>query len=61
VANGGFPSGLAIDSTNRTLYGSDFNGSRVMSAGLDGSNPTQVVGGINSPSALGFDVPNGKA
>ncbi|AKQ68286.1 NHL repeat containing protein [Myxococcus hansupus] len=60
VANGGFPSGLTIDSTNRMLYWSDFNGSRVMRVELDGGNPTQVVGGINSPSALAVDVPNGK-
>ncbi|MDY7225341.1 tandem-95 repeat protein [Hyalangium sp. s54d21] len=60
VANGGYPSGLAVDSTNRKLYWSDFNGSRVMRTELDGSNPTQVVGGINSPSAIAFDVPRGK-
>ncbi|WP_164002284.1 Ig-like domain-containing protein [Pyxidicoccus caerfyrddinensis] len=60
VANGGYPSGLAVDSTNRKLYWSDFNGERVMRAELDGSNPTQVVGGIDSPSALAFDVPSGK-
>ncbi|EPX56754.1 NHL repeat containing protein [Cystobacter fuscus DSM 2262] len=60
VANGGYPSGLAVDSTNRKLYWSDFTGQRVMRAELDGSNPTQVVGGIDSPSALAFDVPSGK-
>ncbi|PTL75569.1 Ig-like domain-containing protein [Vitiosangium sp. GDMCC 1.1324] len=60
VPNGGNPSGLAVDSTNRKLYWSDFNGSRVMRAELDGSNPTQVVGGIDSPSAIAFDVPSGK-
>ncbi|MFY0578619.1 SMP-30/gluconolactonase/LRE family protein [Cystobacter fuscus] len=60
VANGGNPSGLAVDSTNRKLYWSDFNGRRVMRAELDGSNPTQIVGGIDSPSALAFDVPSGK-
>ncbi|MDC0714179.1 Ig-like domain-containing protein [Stigmatella sp. ncwal1] len=60
VANGGFPSGLAVDSTNRKLYWSDFNGKRIMRAELDGSNPTQVVGGIDSPSAIECDVPNGK-
>ncbi|MGE6757760.1 Ig-like domain-containing protein [Corallococcus interemptor] len=61
VANGGFPSGLAVDSTNRKLYWSDFNGKRVMRAELDGSNPTQVAGAIDSPSAIAFDVPNNKA
>ena len=61
VANAGLPSGLAVDSTNRKLYWSDFNGKRVMRAELDGSNPTQVVGNIDSPSAIAFDVPNGKA
>jgi len=61
VANGGYPSGLAVDSTNRKLYWSDFNGKRVMRAELDGSNSTQVVGAIDSPSAIAFDVPNGKA
>lgn len=60
VANGGYPSGLAVDSTNRKLYWSDFNGKRIMRAELDGSNPTQIVGGIDSPSALAFDVPSGK-
>ncbi|AFE04335.1 putative lipoprotein [Corallococcus coralloides DSM 2259] len=60
VANGGFPSGLAVDSTNRMLYWSDFNGKRVMRAELDGSNPTQLVGGIDSPSALAVDAPRGK-
>ncbi|QDE85701.1 Ig-like domain-containing protein [Myxococcus xanthus] len=60
VANGGFPSGLVVDSTNRKLYWSDFNGSRVMRAELDGNNPTQVSGGIDSPSAIAVDVPNGK-
>ncbi|WNG18748.1 Ig-like domain-containing protein [Cystobacter fuscus] len=60
VANGGYPSGLAVDSTNRKLYWSDFNGKRVMRAELDGGNPTQVVGGIDSPSAIAFDVPSGK-
>lgn len=61
VGNGGFPSGLAVDSTNRKLYWSDFNGSRVMCAELDGTNPTQVVGGIGSPSAIAIDASNGKA
>ncbi|WP_225411905.1 Ig-like domain-containing protein [Stigmatella hybrida] len=60
VANGGYPSGLAVDSTNRKLYWSDFTGKRIMRAELDGSNPTQVVGDIDSPSALAFDVPSGK-
>jgi|GEM_PF-3246409 len=60
VPNGGYPSGLAVDSTNSKLYWSDFNGKRVMRAELDGSNPTQIVGGIDSPSALAFDVPSGK-
>ena len=60
VADGGYPSALAVDSTNRRLYWSDFNGERVMRAELDGSNPTQVVGGIDSPSAIAFDIPNGK-
>ncbi|MBM7116643.1 Ig-like domain-containing protein [Archangium primigenium] len=60
VANGGYPSGIAVDSTNRKLYWSDFNGKRVMRAELDGSNPTQIVGGIDSPSAIAFDVPRGK-
>ncbi|SEL11644.1 DNA-binding beta-propeller fold protein YncE [Stigmatella aurantiaca] len=60
VENGGYPSGLAVDSTNRKLYWSDFTGKRIMRAELDGSNPTQVVGGIDSPSALAFDVPSGK-
>lgn len=60
VANGGYPSGLAIDATNRRLYWSDFNGKRVMRAELDGSNPTQIVGDIDSPSALAFDGPRGK-
>ncbi|WP_375757317.1 Ig-like domain-containing protein [Corallococcus exercitus] len=41
VANGGYPSGLAVDSTNRKLYWSDFNGKRVMRVELDGSNPTR--------------------
>ncbi|MHA7628999.1 SMP-30/gluconolactonase/LRE family protein [Corallococcus sp. M7] len=61
VANGGYPSGLAVDSTNRKLYWSDFNGRRIMRAELDGSNATQIVSGIDSPSALAFDIPNGKA
>ncbi|GHG71171.1 hypothetical protein GCM10012319_16750 [Comamonas sp. KCTC 72670] len=60
VENGGFPSGLAVDSTNGRVYWSDFNGSRVMRAELDGSNPVQVVGGVNSPSAIAFDIPNEK-
>ena len=60
VANGGFPSGLAVDPTNRKLYWSDFNGKQIMRAELDGSNPTRVVGGIDSPSALALDLPNGK-
>ncbi|WP_233278331.1 Ig-like domain-containing protein [Myxococcus stipitatus] len=60
VANGGFPSGLAVDATNRKLYWSDFNGKRVMRAELDGSNPTQVIGGIDSPSALAVDASRGK-
>jgi sugar lactone lactonase YvrE len=60
VANGGYPSGLAVDSTNRKLYWSDFNGKQVMRAELDGSNPTRVVAGIDSPSAIAFDVPSGK-
>ncbi|MCY1080691.1 Ig-like domain-containing protein [Archangium lansingense] len=60
VANGGYPSGLAVDSTNRKLYWSDFTGKRVMRAELDGSNPTEVLGGIDSPSSIAFDVPSGK-
>ena len=60
VPNGGYPSGLAVDSTNRKLYWSDFNGKRVMRVELDGSNPTEVLSGIDSPSALAFDVPRGK-
>jgi VCBS repeat-containing protein len=60
VPNGGYPSGLAVDSTNRKLYWSDFNGKRVMRVELDGSNPTEVRGGIDSPSALAFDIPRGK-
>ncbi|XXF80195.1 Ig-like domain-containing protein [Myxococcaceae bacterium GXIMD 01537] len=60
VANAGFPAGLAVDSTNRKLYWSDFNGKRIMRAELDGSNPTQVLGSIDSPSGLAFDVPSGK-
>lgn len=61
VANGGYPSGLAVDSTNRKLYWTDFTGKRVMRVELDGSNPTQVVGSLDSPSAIAFDVPRGKA
>ncbi|MFE8597270.1 Ig-like domain-containing protein [Archangium violaceum] len=61
VANGGLPSGLAVDSTNRKLYWSDFNEKRIMRSELDGSNPTQIAGGIDSPSALALDVPSGKA
>ncbi|WP_375771230.1 Ig-like domain-containing protein [Archangium gephyra] len=60
VANGGNPSGLAVDSTNRMLYWSDFNGDRVMRAELDGSNPTQVLSSIDSPAGIALDVPNGK-
>ena len=61
VASAGYPSGLAVDSTNRKLYWSDFNGKRVMRAELDGGNPTQVIGGIDSPSALAIDASRGKA
>lgn len=60
VANGGNPNGLAVDSTNRMLYWSDFNGSKIMRAELDGSNPTQLVGSIDSPSGIALDVPSGK-
>jgi DNA-binding beta-propeller fold protein YncE len=60
VANGGYPSGLAVDSTNRKLYWSDFNGKQVMRAELDGSNPTQILSSIDSPSGIALDVPNGK-
>jgi DNA-binding beta-propeller fold protein YncE len=60
VADGGYISALAVDSTHRKVYWSDFNGNRVMRADLDGSNPTQVLSGIDSPSGIGLDVPNGK-
>ncbi|WP_342373767.1 Ig-like domain-containing protein [Myxococcus stipitatus] len=60
VPNGGFPSGLTVDATNRKLYWSDFNGRRVMRADLDGSNPSQVLGSIDSPSALAVDAAQGK-
>lgn len=60
VANGGFPSGLAVDATNRKLYWSDFNGSRVRRSELDGSSPAEVLSGVNSPSALSVDATNGK-
>ncbi|QSQ15694.1 Ig-like domain-containing protein [Myxococcus landrumensis] len=60
VANGGLPSGMTVDATNRKLYWSDFNGNRVMRADLDGTNPTEVVGGLDSPSALVVDGSRGK-
>ena len=61
VTDGESPYGMALDTTNDKLYWSEFSGSRILRANLDGSNVEAIItSGISDPSGVWVDVQGGK-
>jgi len=60
VVNGlQFAHGVAVDTVNGALYYSDYDGSTITKANIDGTNPTVIVNG-GSPSGIALDLTNNK-